>query len=254
MIQVQLEKAYKLKKLFSSLTDSCSLSCFEGLMGTAFADNADNPLCCAIHLGEYFYIAGSSDSTDFLKEAFEYARENSLVIVTLNEKIQTLAKNLYENRCNFVTRYQMDINPKIDNNFLLRNINKISKDFEILAIDEKIYNQALKNDWSKHFCCNFKNYQDFTEHAIGYAIMHNGKIVSGTSSYSYYSKGYEVVIATSPEYRRQGLALVSASAFLIECVKRNKIPHWDAANEKSLALSRKLGYSLLRKYNGIELL
>lgn len=254
MIQIELSNAYKLKKLFGSLTDSCVISCFEGFMGTAFADNKDNPLCCAVLLGEYFYIGGSSDSTDFLKEAFEYAKENSLIIVTLNENIQTLIKTLYSDKCKFVTRYQMDTNPKINESCLSEIIGSLPKEFELTIINENIYNQALKNEWSAHFCCNFKNYKDFSEHAVGYAVLHNGKIVSGTSSYSYYSNGYEVVIATSPEYRRRGLAIVSASAYLLECTKRNKTPHWDAANEKSLALSQKIGYSLLRRYYGIKLL
>ena len=70
MITIPLKNAYILKNLYDSLTDSGTLSCFEGLMGTAYADNELNPQCCGIHLGEYMYIGGNSESTDFLKELF----------------------------------------------------------------------------------------------------------------------------------------------------------------------------------------
>lgn len=254
MIKIPLKNAYILKNLYDSLTDSGTLSCFEGLMGAAYADDESNPQCCGIHLGEYLYIGGRCESTDFLKELFEYSIENDITIVTLNEDIQALAKNLYGDNCEFTTRYQMDSNINADKNHLLNNIKNLPKEYDLVKIDKNIYNQCLKNDWSEYFCRNFKNYDDFSQNAFGYAILKNGNIVSGTSSYSYYSKGYEIIIATSPDYRRQGLALISASAFILDCLNEGKIPHWDAANTRSLALSQKLGYTLLREYKGIKIM
>ena len=253
MITIPLEKTYILKNLYDSLTDSGTLSCFEGLMGTAYADDELNPQCCGIHLGEYLYIGGNSESTDFLKELFEYSIENDIAIVTLNEDIQALAKNLYGDNCEFTTRYQMDSHISADKNYLLNNIKNLPKEYDLVKIDKNIYNQSLQNDWSEYFCGNFKDYDDFSQNAFGYAVLKNGNIVSGTSSYSYYSKGYEIIIATSPDYRRQGLALASASAFILDCLGKGKIPHWDAANTRSLALSQKLGYTLLREYKGMKI-
>lgn len=254
MITIPLKNAYILKGLFQSLTDSGTLSCFEGIMGAAYADNELNPKCCGIHLGEYLYIGGSCESKNFLKELFEYSIENNVTIVTLNEDIQELAKNNYGDNCVFTTRFQMNSNINADKNHLLNNIRNLSKEYDLVKIDKNIYNQCLQNNWSEYFCRNFKSYDDFSLNAFGYAILKNGNIVSGTSSYSYYSKGYEIIIATSPDYRRQGLALVSASAFILDCLDKGKIPHWDAANTRSLALSQKLGYTLLREYKGIRII
>lgn len=253
MVKISLENAHILKGLFESLTDSGSLSCFEGIMGTAYADNELAPKCCGIHLGEYLYIGGNSDSKDFLKEIFEYAKTNKTTIVTLNEDIQQFAKDLYGEKCEFTTRYQMDTDINANKNYLSNNIENLSDEYQLVKIDKVLYNQCLQNEWSEYFCKNFKDYNDFVQNAFGFAVTKNGNIVSGTSCYSYYSKGYEVIIATSPDYRRQGLALISASAFILECLKRGKIPHWDAANTRSLALSQKLGYTLLREYKGIKI-
>lgn len=254
MVKIPLEKACILKGLFDSPTDSGTLSCFEGLMGTAYADNELTPKCCGIHLGEYLYIDGNSDCTDFLKEIFEYSTKNNLTIITLNNNIQDFAKSLYGDNCVFTTRYQMSTDIHADKNHLLNNIKNLSKDYQLVKIDKELYNQCLKNDWLEYFCKSFKDYNDFSQNAFGYVITKNGKIVSGTSAYSYYSKGYEIIIATSPDYRRQGLALISASAFILDCLDKGKIPHWDAANPRSLALSQKLGYTPLREYYGIKII
>lgn len=253
MIKIAKNRAYALEDLFESLTDSGAISCFEGLMGTAFADDESTPDCCCIHLGEYLYVGGNADSKAFLKEVFEYSIDNSLTVITLNENIKQFASQIYGDKCTFSTRYQMGCELETKNSHLFNNINNLSEEFELAKIDENIYQQCLKNDWSEYFCKNFKNYDEFSQNAFGYAILKNGKIVGGTSSYSYYSKGFEVIVATAPEYRRKGLALVSSSAFVLECLRVEKFPHWDAANTKSLALSKKLGYTLFREYQGLKI-
>ena len=46
----------------------------------------------------------------------------------------------------------------------------------------------------------------------------------------------------------QGLALACSAAFLLECLERNIIPNWDAANLKSVGLAEKLGYIYDQEY------
>ena len=181
------------------------------------------------------------------------AKHKKLTIITMNTKMRSYLLSHYEKNIKIKKRYQNNTTPDLKMKKLYKNIDTLPSEFELAVINESIYLQSLKNTWSEYFVKNFKNYQDFSEHGLGYAVLCKGKLVSGASSYSYCRTGYEVVVATDPDFRRQGLALTCSSAFLIECAKRNKIPYWDCANKKSLSLSKKIGYSLVREYEGIRI-
>ena len=53
---------------------------------------------------------------------------------------------------------------------------------------------------------------------------------------------YELVIITSPEYRRRSLATIACAKLNEYCLKRGISPHWDAENDESVKLALKLGF------------
>lgn len=244
---------FMLRDFFKDCTDSCTESFLQGKAGYAFADSDSKISCCAVVVGEYIYISGCEEQSEFLKDIFNYAKTNGLTIITLNEKIKALVTDIYGNKCLVKKRYQMSCESGFSETKLNEYINGVSGEFEIVPFDKNIYIQALGNSWSKYFVLNFRGYDDFEKNGLGYAVLHKGKLVSGTFSYSSYDKGYEIIVATAPEYQRRGLALGCASKFILETVHQGKIPHWDCANEKSLALSQKLGYRLQREYKGLKI-
>ena len=81
----------------------------------------------------------------------------------------------------------------------------------------------------------------------------DGEVVSGASSYSSYTGGIEVEVDTKEEYRRNGLATACAAKLIIECLKRNLYPSWDAQNKWSVALAEKLGYHYSHAYTAYEM-
>lgn len=250
MKSLPLEKAFLIQPLFTDPTDSCTASCFEGTMGQAFADDPFAPTIAAVTLGEYIYIEGAANNT-FLTEAFDYAVQHRLTIVTLNHEISRYFKTQYRDHLVVKTRYHMYTVPEPDVSALLGYIRSVPPQYELRKIDSSIYHQLLQCDWSKYFVANFKNDIDFSNNAFGCVAMYKGKPVSGTSCYSYYRSGCETVVATASEHRRKGLALACSSVFVTECLRRGKIPHWDCANERSLALAQKLGYRLYETYEGL---
>lgn len=52
---------------------------------------------------------------------------------------------------------------------------------------------------------------------------------------------------------RQGLAFACGARLILECLQRGLYPSWDAQNEGSLALARKLGYHFDHAYTAFEI-
>ncbi|MHA1958602.1 MAG: GNAT family N-acetyltransferase [Candidatus Thorarchaeota archaeon] len=85
----------------------------------------------------------------------------------------------------------------------------------------------------------------FEEKNIGFSIKHREKAVTMAYPAFPYINEFEVQVATleSPEYRRKGLATVVSAVLIEYALENNLVPHWDAANEESVGLALKLGYT-----------
>lgn len=90
--------------------------------------------------------------------------------------------------------------------------------------------------------CNFPSREQFVRDGIGFGVVHAGHFVAGCSSFAAAGNDVEIEIDTAPAHRRRGLATIAASAFILHCVRSGLTPHWDAHNEPSAALARKLGF------------
>jgi RimJ/RimL family protein N-acetyltransferase len=88
---------------------------------------------------------------------------------------------------------------------------------------------------------------------VGFGIEHEGRFVAGCSSFAISPHSLEFEIQTHPDYRQRGLATAAASAMIEYCLDHGLEPCWDAHNEISAALARKLGFVEPRPYTAYEL-
>lgn len=72
--------------------------------------------------------------------------------------------------------------------------------------------------------------------------------MAGASSYTFYREGIEIEIDTKESHRRKGLATACGASLILECLKRDKYPSWDAIDLRSVALAEKLGYHRAEDY------
>nr|MCR5273679.1 GNAT family N-acetyltransferase [Lachnospiraceae bacterium] len=84
------------------------------------------------------------------------------------------------------------------------------------------------------------------------AILKDGRVVAGASSFSRYKEGIEIEVDTLKEERRKGLALVSCAALILKCLDEGLYPSWDAQNMNSVRLAEKLGYEFDYEYSAYE--
>ncbi len=259
MIKVEKERLWEIKKMFEGIQDSMVIACIQGYMGEAYVDQLPHPTVGLIVSGEYSFFAGNGNSEEAVRlvdNLFQLNPSTETVCIFSDDEAEweeTLMK-VEKNHPVAVPRYGIVQKDYIfDENLLNNFIEKLPKSYELTMFDEKLYQQAMAEDWSKEFCETFDSAEDYINRGFGCAIVHKGKLVAGTSTMTVYDGGAEVQVATHPEFRKKGLAMVSAAAFLLESQKLKIRACWDAANLISKKMALALGYEYKGEYTTIHM-
>ncbi|MFW9965387.1 MAG: GNAT family N-acetyltransferase, partial [Candidatus Sifarchaeia archaeon] len=95
-----------------------------------------------------------------------------------------------------------------------------------------------------HIPTFFGSSETFHKMGIAYSISYEGKVVSMASTYMPFTNEFEIQVNTfDPRHRRKGLATVASAALILHALEHGLVPQWDAANEASMNLALKLGYT-----------
>lgn len=238
----------KLVPMFEKIDSTIVLSYLQGHMGTAWVDDLENPTVAQITVGIFVFYAGNSN----IKEADELLfnlPDFTLAIVDSDEwkkRIETVHSGAIEK----FQRYRFKKNPEhLDRTYLEDLMSSLPKGYEIMKVDKNIAQSSSFNELSEDFTSQFDSIDDFINRGIGYAILHEGKVVSAATSFSIYDEGIEIEVASHPDHRRKGLATIVASALILDCIDRGKYPSWDGANSESVELAKKLGYVFKESYD-----
>lgn len=239
----------KAVELFYGWEEALIWSCLQGHMGTMILDDEENPRSAMINIGDFCFFAGVPNDSLFNDiEGFK-------LLIPKDNDWEELIKNFFGKRVKRILRYAIKKEPNIfDIEMLTSYVKALDDCYELRLFDKEIFELVKNEKWSEDLCSQFRDYNDYKSHAIGVAILHNGKLVSGASPYAVYDNGIEIEIDTKPEYRGKGLATVCGAKIILECLKHNIYPSWDAHDLRSVALAEKLGYHLSHPYVTYELL
>lgn len=127
-----------------------------------------------------------------------------------------------------------------------------AKPVEIARIDQKVVVELLSERWSADIVRNTMAEPKAKIGGFGFVARHGPQIVGGIGCYTVYRDGIEIEIDTHADYRRRGIATALGRKMIVECAKRGLDCHWDAMNEASAVLARKLGFVEERTYRCIE--
>lgn len=259
MIEVKKEQMNLIASLFEGFEDSMVISCLQGYMGNAYAETLNNPRAALIVSGEYSFFAGDANSEDaisLVKNLFVVNKSETTIVIfdDDNPDWKNRLLSVPENNPVVVPRFgivQKDYD--FDHKVLQEYIDALPEGFELVPFDKNIYNQAMKEEWSKEFCEVFSSAEDYLTRGFGFAALDNKKLVSGASTMTVYDGGIEIQVATDEKYRRRGLAMPCAAALIQECSKRKIRPCWDAANLISKTMALALGYEYKGEYDTIHM-
>ena len=238
----------KLIPMFKNMDSTIILSYLQGHMGTAWVDNLENPTVAQITVGIFVFYAGDSTIQE-AEEMLNNLPDFTLAIVDSDEwktRIETVHKGEIEKFQRY--RFEKDAG-HLDRANLLNLLSALPEGYEIKKVDRSIANAPTFQELSEDFVSQFDSIDDFIDRGVGYAILHEGIIVSAATSFSIFDDGIEIEIATNAQYRRKGLATITASALILDCLDKGKYPNWDGASSESVALAKKLGYVLKESYD-----
>lgn len=202
-------------------------------------------------IGNFLYLAGELNSRfweDFIRQyGFDYK-----IIISEDTKWQDFMRRQV-GLISF-TRYSFKDKANFQVEFLNDLVSQLEKGYNIVPIDNHIYNCLSEDEWSQDLQGDFESYQNFTlKGGFGFVIVKNKELIAGISSGLVYQGAVEVEVATRPNEQGNGFAKKLGATMILESLNRDTFPLWDAHNVASKKVAEFLGYELVGPYEAFEL-
>lgn len=239
-------------KIFENWNETIIWSCLQGIMGEVHTNSVEDTAMAI--LGDFAFYAGNPNE-ELIRFKPESCRQDFIIIVPQNVEWADLIEKCYGDKAKKVTRYAIKKEADIfDAEKLKQAIICLPDGYELKIIEEAEYNMCRENGWANDLVSQYKDYNTYKALGLGVAVLKDGELVAGASSYSTYDKGIEVEIDTREDHRRKGLAYASGAKLILECLEKGLYPSWDAQNKWSVALAQKLVYHFSHEYVAYEVI
>lgn len=239
-------------KIFGNWNETIIWSCLQGIMGEIHTNLAKDAAIAI--LGDFAFFAGNPDEK-LIRFKPESCKQDFIIMIPQNAVWAGLIEKCYGDKAKKVTRYAIKKESDIfDVEKLKEAVVSLPYGYELKVIEETEYNMCRENSWANDLVSQYKDYNTYKELGLGVAVLKDGELVAGASSYSTYDKGIEIEIDTREDYRRKGLAYTCGAGLILECLEKGLYPSWDAQNKWSVALAEKLGYHFSHEYVAYEVI
>ena len=240
-----------IKEMFNNWNETLIWSCLQGIMGEIYTNSTEDAAMAI--LGDFAFYAGNP-SEELLLFKPERGKQDFIIMVPQNDAWAGLIEACYGDKAKKITRYAIKKEKDIfDAVKLEQAVLTLPDGYELKMLEERAYKMCLNNDWANDLVSQYKDYVTYQELGLGVVVLKDGELAAGASSYSTYSKGIEIQIDTREDQRRKGLAYACGAKLILECLKRELYPSWDAQNTWSAALADKLGYHFSHEYTAYEI-
>lgn len=242
----ELEDTEKVESIFDGWEETLIYSCVQKVMGRVYVTDVVDPKSACAFVGCFAFYAGEPD-----EELIRNKPDGFVIMTPQNEDWAELIEKCFP-QAKRVTRYAIRKDTSFDVPGLQSMVKQLPTGYELRKIDSDIYDQCLQNPVTADFVSAFDSKDKYLEHGRGMVILKENKIVAGASSYTRYKEGIEIEVDTVESERRKHLATIVCSALILECLKENLYPSWDAQNMNSVHLAEKLGYEYSHEYIAYE--
>lgn len=208
--------------------------------GKVWTNSNETPTVARLQLAIINAVAGDSTSPD----AAEIIRmiEPMQIVFGPDDEWTQLIKDLWGERLGIQQRALLSPT-SLDLDHLRHLRDQLPDEYKIERMDLETIKHVDKRR-AMHIPTFFGSSEDFYKLGIAYCVKHNGKVVSIASTFTPFTDMFEIQVDTSDtDHRRKGLAAAVSAALMVHALENGIIPYWDAANEASIHLALKLGYT-----------
>ncbi len=242
---IDTDKRTRLSKLFRSykwnyLPDAI----LDGYLGRALANNEDDPQVAALEASNLKLCIVGGDARH--PSAREYIEQLSTpaALIFASEGWEELVRGVHAGRLIYMPRYAFT-SEKLNIEHLRSLSSQIPPGYRLEPMDLDLAQQLAgeRSEFASEHLLNFDSPEDFIERGFGFCILDGDEIVSVATTFAICDKGIEIQINTREKHQGKGLATAVAAHLLVYSLEHNLDPNWDAANERSVGLAKKLGYT-----------
>lgn len=244
----ELEDVSKAEHLFTGWQETLIYSCLQKVMGKIYVTDLDDPRSAVAFIGCFVFLAGEPDP---VLVSHQYAQ--FMILVPENDQWESLIEDHYPLAVQY-TRYAIRKDTRFDKEALTNMAKSLPEGYELRNIDSEIYDMCLDDSQMIDFVSSFESKEQYLRLGRGVVVLKDGRIIAGASSYTRYNEGIEIEVDTLKDERRKGFATAACAALILQCLEEGLYPSWDAQNEGSLHLARKLGYELDHEYTAYEVI
>ena len=238
-----------LKPLFENYQTARSivLPALEQKRGTLWVDDLDNPSVARFLVGVINFFGGDS-SNPIARELIAEVKPIE-VMMAPSDDWNELIREIWADRLGTQVRTRMSAD-SLDINHLRELRDTLSDEFKLERVDLATIKRLDKRQ-NMHIPIFFGSSQEFIENGIGFCIKHEGKVISMASTFAPFIDEFEIEVRTNDDsrYRHRGFATVVSAALILYALEHGLVPHWDAANDASVGLALKLGYTNPVRWN-----
>ncbi len=240
------------KEILKNWEETIIWSCLQGVMGEIHTNSSED--AAMAFLGDFAFYAGNP-SEELIRFKPKSCNQDFIIMVPQNDEWAKLIEMCYGDKARKVIRYAIKKEPDIfDVAKLKQAVLDLPDGYDLKMMEEPEYNMCQNNGWANDLVSQFKDYGTYKKLGLGVAVLKDGELVAGASSYSRYHEGIEIEIDTREDHRRKGLAYACGARLILECLEKGLYPSWDAQNRGSVALAEKLGYHFSHEYVAHEVM
>ncbi len=266
MIQELKERDYeKVQPLFEELRYNLIISAvIEGTSpGRIYADSVTDPRTAFMCTVEGYYLAGHDNNNEFNTSLNKLIFERIFAGDTVRKGETDVAIGFYPN--SWEDKMPIIFQGRIPLTTARRHYvysdleadnwkDHVPEGFQVKRIDEKLLGTPSLEipkhvtGWMK---TNWGSVSGFMKKGFGFCTLHGKKIVSWSLADCVSGNACEIGIHTHEDYRRQGLAALTAAAtvdYALSNGSRYVGWHCDEYNLPSIKTAEKVGFKLERKY------
>ena len=245
MIAIDKKDRWKLTKLFQTFKwNYLPDAILEGTMGRAIADDAESPHAAVLEAPNLqLSIVGGDAGHPSARRYMEQIPKHTALFFGSEGWVE-LVQSIHGGKLMEMPRYAFT-SEALDPEHLRTLASRIPADYRLAQMDLDLAQRlgGERSRFAEDHMVNFDSPKDFIERGFGFCLLHGDQIASVATTFAICHKGIEIQINTREEHQRKGLATVLAAHLIMHSLEKGLDPNWDAANESSVGLATKLGYT-----------